>query len=251
MTVRLAGRVAIVTGAGRGIGRAIALGYAREGAAVVLGDLDVGSSEASAATIRLDGGRAIGLAVDVARAADAQRLVEAALGEFGRLDILVNNAAIAERRDFLELTEAEWDRTLDVNLKGCFLCGQAAARVMVAQGGGAIINVSSSNSIVAHGTQAHYAASKGGVNMLTKAMAVSLGPQNVRVIGLAPSSVNTAMLGGLLDDAARAQRAARIPLRRLAEPEDLVGAAVFLATDDASYISGTTLFVDGGRLAQA
>jgi NAD(P)-dependent dehydrogenase (short-subunit alcohol dehydrogenase family) len=184
-------------------------------------------------------------------------LIERAVAQFGRIDILVNNAGIVHGAEFLDLAEADFDRVLRVNLKGAFLCGQAAARRMVAQAPresgdrGVIINMSSINSVVAIPNQVAYTVSKGGLNQLTKVMALALAPHRIRVMGIGPGSIATEMLKAavLTEGAARARIMSRTPLQRLGEPDEIAKVALFLASDDASYMTGTTVYPDGGRLA--
>lgn len=252
---RLAGRVALVTGAGgrRGIGRALALGMGREGARVVAADVDGELAEETAAAIRAAGGEALAVRVDVAVAADVEAMLARTVAAFGRLDVLVANAGIALLCPFLDLDEATWDRTFAVNVKGVYLCGQAAARQMVRQGGGgSIINLSSTSEVLSGPAIAHYAASKAAVGSLTRGMALALGPHRIRVNAIGPGTVQTDILAYLPPEEVAQRRAgklARTPLGRLGTPEDIVGAAVFLASDEAAWVSGVTLFVDGAQLA--
>jgi NAD(P)-dependent dehydrogenase (short-subunit alcohol dehydrogenase family) len=253
-STRLADRVALVTGAGsrRGIGRAIARGLAREGARVVTADIDGDLADEAAAGIRTEGGEARGVRADVAVAADVQAMLDATLAAFGRLDILVNNAGIARIRPFLDLDEATWDRTFAVNVKSVYLCGQAAARRMIAQGGGgSIINLSSISEVVSGAGLTHYAATKAAVGNLTRGMAAELGRHGIRVNAIGPGTIQTEIVS-YLPEAEQTRRHAvsrsLTPLGRLGQPEDVVGAAVFLASDEAAYVSGITLYVDGGQL---
>jgi NAD(P)-dependent dehydrogenase (short-subunit alcohol dehydrogenase family) len=249
---RLAGKHALITGAGSGIGRAIAIGFAAEGARVSAADLNLAAAEATTASIRQQGGTALALQVDVSDRSQVEQMLAAAIAAHSRLHILVSAAGIGPVAPFLELAEAEWDRVLAVNLKGLFLCGQAAARHMASSGGGVIINVTSQLSDVAQANCAHYLASKGGGKSLTQGMALDLAPHGIRVNALAPGLTNTA-LTQLNTDAGRASRQGlidhHIPLGRAAEPEEMVGAAVFLASDAAGYVTGSTLVVDGGYRA--
>jgi len=252
--MRLEGKIAVVTGAGSGIGRAIALGYAKEGAKVVAADIVSERAKATAATVTGAGGAAEAATVDVSKRSEVEAMIELALSAFGRVDILASVAGIATVRDFLELPEEEWDEVLAVNLKGQFLCGQAAARQMAHTGGGAIINVTSQVAEVAQPMSAHYHASKGGGKMLTKAMALDLAPHRIRVNALAPGLTDGGDQTWMDTDKGRAWRPhrekllERIPMHRAAMPEEMVGAAVFLASDEASYVTGTSLVVDGGYL---
>jgi glucose 1-dehydrogenase len=244
---RLQGRVAIVTGAARGIGLACARRLAEEGARVVLADLDADAGAAAAATIPT----ASFVAADVSRKSDAEALVARAIERGGRIDILVNNAGVTHACAFLDLAEEDFDRVLRVNLKSMFLCGQAAARAMVARGArGAIVNLSSVNAVLAIPNQVPYVVSKGGVNQLTKVMALALAPHGIRVNGIGPGTINTEMArtAVLSDDAARRRILSRTPLGRLGEPEEIAAVAAFLASDDASYLTGQTIYPDGGRL---
>jgi NAD(P)-dependent dehydrogenase (short-subunit alcohol dehydrogenase family) len=250
--MKLDGKVAIVTGGARGIGLAIAARYVAEGARVVIADVDRAAGEAAA---RSPGeGRCRFVAADVGDARDVERLIAEALATFGRLDILVNNAGIIHTADFLDLAEADFDRVLRVNLKGAFLAGQAAARQMVAQvkagqPAGAIINMSSINAVVAIANQVPYCASKGGIDQLTKVMALSLAPYGVRVNAIGPGSIMTDILKGVATDAEAKRRVlSRTPLGRIGAPEEVASVAVFLASDDASYVTGQTVYCDGGRL---
>jgi NAD(P)-dependent dehydrogenase (short-subunit alcohol dehydrogenase family) len=247
-TPRLAQRVAIVTGAARGIGLACAQRLAAEGAALVLADVDEAPGRAAAAAIA----GAEFVRADVARKTDVEALVARALARHGRVDVLINNAGITHASDFLDLAEEDFDRVLAVNLKSMFLCGQAVARTMVKDGTrGSIVNLSSANAVVAIPNQVPYVVSKGGVNQLTKVMAVALAPHGIRVNGIGPGTILTELAKSavLTDDAARRKILSRTPLGRCGEPEEIAAVAAFLASDDASYLTGQTIYPDGGRLA--
>ncbi len=247
--MRLAGKGAIVTGAARGIGRAIADRFAAEGAYVVLADVDAAAGDQARAAIVERGGFAHFVEADVGDALAARALVDAALEWAGRLDVLVNNAGIIKSADFLELTEAGFDEVLRVNLKGAFLVGQAAARCMVARGGGAIVNMSSINGRVAIANQAPYNVAKGGLDQLTRVMALALADKGVRVNGIAPGSILTEMLQTvMIDETARRTILSRTPMGRCGEPDEVAKVAVFLASDESSYVTGEIVTVDGGRM---
>jgi NAD(P)-dependent dehydrogenase (short-subunit alcohol dehydrogenase family) len=246
--VQLRNKVALVTGAGRGIGEAIALAFAREGARVAVADID---PRTAAATARRIGRTALALTLDVADAASVRSAFAAIDRGWGRIDVAVNNAAIEPIVPFLELTEAQWDRVLAVNLKGAFLVSQAAARRMAkARRGGVIINISSVNAVVARPESVAYAASKGGIRQLTTATAVALAPYGIRVNAIGPGTVVTGLTRHLLKDPEWTWRTlSRTPIGRTAEPREIAAVAVFLASDAASYMTGSTVYVDGGRLA--
>ena len=245
--MRLTGKVALVTGAQQGIGRAVAVALAREGADVAVNYLD---DRAAAAKVvdeaRGHGVRAIAVPGDVAQPADVSAIAATIERELGRLDILVNNAGIFPRVPFLEMAERDWDAVLDVNLKGGFLCAQASARMMVRGGrGGAIVNLAS-GAIRGTPRGVHYSASKGGVVSMTRALALELAPHAIRVNAIAPGVTDTAQPRyGHSEDEILAM-AKTIPLGRIGTPEDIARVAVFLVSDDAGYITGQTLFVNGG-----
>ena len=245
--MRLSGKVALVTGAAQGIGAACAQAFAREGAKVVVTDIneEIGrrtAQETGAAFVRCD----------VSRKADVDAAVAFAVKEFGRLDVAVANAGIVHAAEFLDLEEKDFDRVLSVNLKGVFLAGQAAARQMVKQGkGGSIINMSSVNAVLAIPNQVPYVVSKGAINQLTKVMAVALAPKGIRVNGIGPGTIltelaRTAVLG---NKEAERKILSRTPLGRMGEPAEVAQVAVFLASDESSYLTGQTIYPDGGRLA--
>jgi NAD(P)-dependent dehydrogenase (short-subunit alcohol dehydrogenase family) len=252
--VRLQGKVAVITGAASGIGRASALLFARESAAVVLTDVNETGSQAVAAEVTNLGGRAILEPGDVTRAADCQRVIQRAVRDFGGLHILFNNAGIIRRASVVELSEAEWDRVMAVNVKATFLMCREATPVMVSAGGGSIINMASGWGLAGGPRAAVYCASKGAVVLLTKAMAVDHGRQNIRVNCICPGDTDTAMLRneaqqlGEPGDRFLAE-AARRPLGRVGRPEEIAQAALYLAGDAASFVTGTALVVDGGGLA--
>lgn len=243
----LADKVVVVTGAAKGIGCAIAERFAGQGCKVVIADIDAPVAEQTAETITNSGGTAISVAVDVADGEQVGALFDATVAAFGTVDVLVNNAGlVSPMLHFFDADEAWWRRIVDVNLTGHFLCGHRAARIMAKKGGGAIINMSSGGATRAHRSFTAYDATKGGIEALTRAMALDLGPYNVRVNALMPGSIDTSGLGP--DD--RVLRGENVPLGRIGEPFDMTGAAIFLASDDASYITGDVIKVDGGMLAQ-
>ncbi len=247
---QLDNKIAIVTGGARGIGRAIARRYVAEGARVVIADINEKAGEASAAAL---GGNCRFVRADVGEPGDARRLVAEA-SALGGVDILVNNAGIVHSADFLDISEADFDRVLRVNLKGAFLVGQEVAKQMVAQvkagrAPGTIINMSSINAVVAIPNQVPYCVSKGGLDQLTKVMALSLAPYGIRVNAIGPGSIMTEILQSVATDReARRRLLARTPLGRIGDPEEIAAVACFLASADASYLTGQTVYVDGGRL---
>jgi NAD(P)-dependent dehydrogenase (short-subunit alcohol dehydrogenase family) len=250
--MQLENKVAIVTGGARGIGLAIARRYAAEGAKVVIADIDGSAGETVASA--LGSARSRFVLTDVGERRDAENVVAQACRLFGGLDILVNNAGIIHGADFLDIEEADFDRVLRANLKGAFLVGQAAARQMVAQvragkPPGTIINMSSINAVVAIPNQVPYCVSKGGLAQLTRVMALSLAPHGIRVNAIGPGSIMTDILKAVATDRdAKRKILARTPLGRIGDPEEIASIAVFLACGDSSYISGQTIYADGGRL---
>jgi 3-oxoacyl-[acyl-carrier protein] reductase len=246
--MRLAGKVALVTGAQQGIGRAIALALARDGADVGVNYLDDrDAAERVAAEVSAAGRRACLVRGDVARGSDAEAMVGAVARELGTPAVLVNNAGVFPRGDFLAMTEADWDHVLDVNLKGSFLCAQAAARRMVDAGaGGAIVNLAS---VAMRGTPlgVHYSASKAGVMGLTRAMALALAPHRIRVNAIAPGLTDTAQPRHGNTEAELVELGRQIPLGgRMATPEEIARVAAFLASDEAGWVTGQTIHVNGG-----
>jgi len=246
--MRLPERVAAITGGALGIGRATARRFAAEGAAVALGDVEVGAAETVAKEIVNGGGRAIAVGVDVGDAGQVQAFVDRVVAELGRLDIMFANAGIAHSAPFLEHPEAQWHRVLRVNLTGVFLCCQAAARQMVKQGGGRIITTASINGFRGVENLVGYNAAKAGVIELTKTMAVELARHHIAVNAIAPAQIDTRLTRSLPEEA-RQRRVERIPMGRFGEADEVARAALFLASDDAGYITGHTLAVDGGYLA--
>lgn len=244
----LEGRVAIVTGGARGIGKAIGTALAKEGVDIVVADIDLPTAEETARAIEALGVEALALRVDVADRESVQRMVEAVLKRFGRIDILVNNAGICPLRPFEEISEEEWDRVLDVNLKGAFLCSQAVVKVLRRNGWGRIINIASvAGKIGGVKVGAHYAASKGGMIALTLCLARQYAPYGITVNAIAPATVATDMIKSWPEEDKR-ELVASIPLGRLGQPEDVAAAVVFLASDAASFITGEVLDVNGGFL---
>jgi len=244
---RLRGQAAIVTGAAHGIGRAIAERFAAEGAHVVVNDVNAEGADAVAERITAAGGSAVAAPADVSNPAQVDQLVNAALRRFGTLDVLVNNAGLTDTmRHFLEADDAWWHRVIAVNLTGVFLCSSRAARIMARRRSGAIINLSSGGASRAHRGNVAYDAAKGGIEAMTRAMALDLAPYGVRVNALVPGSIDNGTMTGEV----KRTRGADIPMGRVGEAEDLGGPAVFLASDDARYVTGHVLVVDGGLLSQ-
>ncbi|MDR7523049.1 MAG: glucose 1-dehydrogenase [Armatimonadota bacterium] len=249
--MRLSGRVAIITGGGLGIGRAYALGFAREGAAVAVADIDAAAAAAVAAEIGGRGGRAIPIPVDVADDEAVRRMCEETAEAFGGIDILVNNAALfaaLERKPFHAITPEEWDRVMAVNLRGVFLCCRAAYPYLKARGGGSIINITSSSIFTARNRLAHYVAAKMGVVGLTRALAREMGDDGIRVNAVAPGVTASGTNERISPPEAQAAAAAERCLKRIQVPEDLVGTVLFLASDEGAFISGQMIVVDGGRV---
>lgn len=254
--MKLQGKVAIVTGAGSGNGRAIAHRYLQEGARVVLADINLQGANETIELAGVSAEQALAVKVDVTSKADVEQMVAQTIDTFGRIDILVNNAGIVGFTPFLELSEEEWDRVHNVNLKAPFLCSQAVVKEMLKQGnGGRIINITSVEAHIVVSSsgscQPHYNSSKGGLNMLTKALALELAPRGIRVNAIAPGVVETPFTAqGLKNPEIRKWILDRVPVGRVAQPEDIANAALFLAQDESDYINGSTIFVDGGWMIQ-
>ncbi len=246
----LTGRVAIVTGGCSGIGKAMAAALARYGAKVVLAGRTFGKCQAAAEDLAAAGAEVIAQETDVSLPQDARVMVNAALAQWGRLDILVNNAAVSQGVPALEMSAAEWRRVLSIDLDGAFYCSQAAGRVMQEAGGGVIINITSMSGMLGYANQAAYAAAKGGLTMLTRALAVEWASHNIRVNAIAPTWFYTPLSKHILDDPAKlAEKVKTIPLGRVGRDEDIMGAVVFLASDASRYVTGHILSVDGGKFA--
>lgn len=251
--MKLKNKVAVVTGATKGIGLAIAEEFAEEGAKVVLTGRSVDLGEKAAKDISSRGHEALFVQCDVSQSDQVQQLVNKTVQHFGRLDIMVSNAGINNKAEFLDVKEADWDSVIAVNLKGVFLCGQTAAKQMVSQGqGGVIINMSSVMGVLGLKNQVAYSTSKGGINQLTKVMGLGLIDHGIRVNGIGPGAVNTELMKRvghnkeLMDTILK-----RTPIGRVAECNEIGRVAVFLASDDASFMVGQTVYPDGGRMIQS
>lgn len=253
--MRFDNKVAVVTGAGSGIGRATALRFAREGARVVAADKNGDSARQTVATIQDTGGQATALAVDVARAADVEAMITSAVEAYGRIDVLHNNAGVFPRgRPVTDWDEETWDSVMAVNLKGVWLGCKYAIPELIRAGGGAIVNTASLAGLRGRPFHALYVASKGGVVMLTKSLALELAPYNIRVNCICPGGTDTPMVRppNLTDDQVAERRRPTLqglPMQRMAQPEEMAAAVLYLASDDASYVNGHALVVDGGEWA--
>ncbi len=249
MSKRLEGKVAAITGGNQGIGLGIAQRFMEEGAAVSICYLsDKPGSEAVAEKLRAGGGKAIAIQTDVSKPADGQRFISDTAAQFGRLDILVNNAGVEKRANFWDVTEADYDFVLDVNLKGLYFITQAAVRYLKsANRPGKIINISSVHEELPFPHFSSYCASKGGLKMLTRNLSIELAPLGITINNIAPGAIETPINKNLLNDPAKLKALLEnIPLRRLGKPEDVASIAAFLASDESSYVTGTTFVVDGG-----
>lgn len=248
----LGGRVIVITGGGQGIGAACAERFAAEGARVALWDVNFPAAQALAQRLCDAGGQAEAMPCNVARKGEVDAALAATVLAFGRIDGLVSNAGIFRAADFLEVTEEDWDAVLDVNLKGAFLVGQAVAQQMVRQGqGGAIVNMSSVNGSMAIANIASYNASKGGINQLTRAMALALADHQIRVNAAAPGTIATELAreAVLTSEEAKLRILGRTPMKRLGEPEEVADVVGFLLSDAARYMTGEIVHIDGGRMA--
>ena len=250
--MKLKNKVAVITGAAQGLGRACAERFLQEGAQVVLADIEQEALMSTASELGAANDNVMAVAADVSKRADVAGLVRSAADRFGQIDIMLNNAGIARNMDFLDITDEDFDAVIGVNLKGAFFGTQEAARQMIAQGGGGvIINMSSINALLANPALATYAISKGGMNQLTNTAAIALAPENIRVVGIGPGTILTEMVADAImtSEDARKGVLCRTPLQRCGEPSEVASVAAFLASDDASYITGQTIYPDGGRLA--
>jgi len=261
----LNGKVAVITGARKGMGRSHALTLAKAGVKVVVADISLEDCQKVVEEIKKNGGEprnstklslrgeALAIKCDVSQKSEVDEMVKKAIEKFGKIDILVNNAGICQFKPFLELTEEDWDKTLDINLKGYFLCAQATAKEMVKQKSGVIINIAS----VAMGQQGvgmpnivHYCASKGGIAGMTEALAVELAPYNIRVNAISPGMIETPMISSVKQDPKMMEAMlARVPMRRVGRSEEVSNLVLFLASDDSSYMTGSTVVIDGGWLS--
>jgi NAD(P)-dependent dehydrogenase (short-subunit alcohol dehydrogenase family) len=249
----LKGKVVVITGARRGMGKADALAFAKNGAKVVLADISQEECQAVVDEIEKSGGQAVAVKCDVSSKKDVEAMVKKAVETYGKVDILVNNAGICQFKPFLEMTEEDWDRMLDINLKGYFLCAQAAAKEMVKQKSGVIVNIASvvmGQIGMGMAGLAHYASSKGGIAALTKTLALEFAPANIRVNLIAPGAIDTPMAASTKTDPKTMEATlSLIPLRRMGKAEEIANAVLFLSSDASSYITGSIVVVDGGWLA--
>lgn len=249
----LKGKVAIITGARRGMGKSHAMKLAKAGAKVVVSDISEEDCQKVVEEIKKNGGEAIAIKCDVTKKEEVDSLVKKTIKRFSKVDVLVNNAGICQFKPFLELTEEEWDRTLDINLKGYFLCAQAVAKEMAKQKTGVIVNIASvASGQVGFGmaTIAHYCASKGGIIAMTEALAVELAPFGIRVNAVAPGMIETPMIDSVKQDPKMMKAMlAKVPMHRVGKPEEVANLVLFLASEQSSYITGSTVVVDGGWLA--
>jgi len=251
--LNLKNKVAIITGARRGMGRTHALTLAKAGAKVVVSDISLEDCEKVVKEIKKQKGEALAVKCDVSKKEEVGELVKKTVDKWGKLDILINNAGICQFKPFLELTEEEWDRTININLKGYFFCSQAAAKEMAKQKSGVIVNIAS----VAMGQQGigfpnivHYCASKGGIVGMTEALAVELAPYNIRVNAISPGMIDTPMIDPIKKDPQQEKGIlARIPMHRVADAQEVSNLVLFLASDESSYMTGSTVVIDGGWLA--
>ena len=253
--MRLAGKVAIITGAGAGIGRSTALLFAKEGAKVVVADCDPESGEKVVAQVREEGGAATFIHVDVSKATDVERMVRETVETYGKLNILVNNAGIYLQADAVAMTEEEWDRILDVNLKGVFLCSKYCIPAMIKGGGGSIVNVGSEAGLVGIKDQVAYNVSKSGVIGLTRSTAIDFAAHHIRVNCVCPGTTETPLVKAAVERAADPAAARRAleevrPANRLGRPEEIAAGILYLASDESLYATGSTLSIDGGYTAQ-
>lgn len=243
--MRLLDKVAIITGGARGIGEATAKKFVKEGAKVVIADLNEEDIKRTVNEIREMGGEIEGICVDVTKMESVNKMIEFTLEKFGRIDVLVNNAGITMDSTLLKMTEEQWDKVIDVNLKGVYNCGQAAAKVMVEQGSGVILNASSVVGLYGNFGQTNYAATKWGVIGMTKTWAKELGRKGIRVNAVAPGFIATPMVKKMPEKVIEMMKE-KAPLQRLGEPEEIANAYAFLASDEASFITGAVLEVSGG-----
>ncbi len=249
----LKNKVAIITGSRRGMGKADALLLSKAGAKIAVSDISQEECQLVVDEIKKNGGEAIAIKCDVTKKAEVDNMVKQTIDKWGRVDILVNNAGICQFKLFLELTEEEWDRTLDINLKGYYLCAQAVAKEMAKQKSGVIVNIASIvMGQIGKGMAglAHYSASKGGIAALTKTLALELAPYNIRVNAIAPGAIDTPMAASTKADPKVAEAMmAMVPLHRMGRAEEIANTVLFLVSEDSSYITGSIVVVDGGWLA--
>ena len=245
--MRLEGKIALVTGAARGIGRAIALAFAKEGADIVVGDVNIQEAENTAKEIQSLGRKSLALDLDVTEYTKVEEAVNKILDKFSKVDILVNNAGITKDNLILRMSQAEWDAVINVNLKGTFHCTKAVSKVMIKQRSGKIINIASIIGIIGNAGQANYAASKAAIIAFTKTSAKELAIRNITANAIAPGFIQTDMTAKLSEEL-KQKMLSSIPLGKLGSPEDVAGACVFLASSEADYITGQTIVVDGGMV---
>ena len=245
--MKLKDKISLVTGSGQGIGKAIALTFATEGSYVVVNDIDLDKATTVAEEINTSGGKALPIRADVSKSKEVSNMVAEAIRSFDKIDILVNNVGIQTMSPFLNLSEEEWQRVIDLNLKGTFLCSQMVAREMVKNRKGKIINISSIHQSIHRCNKAHYDASKAGIMILTKDMALELSKYKIYLNCISPVTIATPMNKDILDSPERiAEMNSKIPLGRMGQPEEVAQAALFLASDEADYITGATICIDGG-----